>query len=245
MVPLLLPFLHGPFRELTFHAASRKWDMMDGDSCCCDGSLGKILHFTFLTEQKRLLLFIYILLEYFSSPDTARNVFKTLQLKNAMEMVLLVESLPFIPLYFMIVGDTMRFLQIVKMMIVVVVIFAVCWLPYHVYFLVAHHLPHILNETFVQPTYLIIYWLAMSNACYNPFIYCWMNSRFRQGFKSVFRCCKWKEEKINPLEQRKFTAARTNTVNGVMDLQTVTESLSGSNPLLYNKYVRHDRLSNL
>ncbi|CAL1296880.1 unnamed protein product [Larinioides sclopetarius] len=135
--------------------------------------------------------------------------------------------------------------KIVKMMIVVVLIFAVCWLPYHVYFLVAHHVPHILNETFVQPTYLIIYWLAMSNACYNPFIYCWMNSRFRQGFKSVFRCCKWKEEKINPLEQRKFTAARTNTVNGVMALQTVTESLSGSNPLLYNKYVRHDRLSNL
>ncbi|GFX24572.1 tachykinin-like peptides receptor 99D [Trichonephila clavipes] len=135
--------------------------------------------------------------------------------------------------------------KIVKMMIVVVVIFAVCWLPYHVYFLVAHHVPHILNETFVQPTYLIIYWLAMSNACYNPFIYCWMNSRFRQGFKSVFRCCKWKEEKINPLEQRKFTAARQNTVNGIMALQTVTESLSGSNPLLYNKYVRHDRLSNL
>ncbi|GIX69943.1 hypothetical protein CDAR_394431 [Caerostris darwini] len=40
--------------------------------------------------------------------------------------------------------------------------------------------PHILNETFVQPTYLIIYWLAMSNACYNPFIYCWMNSRIQE-----------------------------------------------------------------
>ncbi|GIY70821.1 tachykinin-like peptides receptor 99D [Caerostris darwini] len=70
-------------------------------------------------------------------------------------------------------------------------------------------------------------------------------SRFRQGFKSVFRCCKWKEETINPLEQRKFTAARQNTVNGIMALQTVTESLSGSNPLIYNKYVRHDRVSNL
>ncbi|KAG8177128.1 hypothetical protein JTE90_012011 [Oedothorax gibbosus] len=127
--------------------------------------------------------------------------------------------------------------KIVKMMIVVVVIFAVCWLPYHVYFLVAHHLPHITNEAYVQPTYLTIYWLAMSNACYNPFIYCWMNSRFRQGFKSIFRCCEWKEEKINPLEMRKFTAVRQNTVNGIMALQTVTESLSGSNPLLYNKMV--------
>ncbi|XP_015910851.1 tachykinin-like peptides receptor 99D [Parasteatoda tepidariorum] len=133
--------------------------------------------------------------------------------------------------------------KIVKMMIVVVVIFAVCWLPYHIYFLVAHHVPQITSATYVQPIYLSIYWLAMSNACYNPFIYCWMNSRFRQGFKSVFRCCKWKEEKINPLEQRKFTAVRQNTTNGVIALQTVTESLSGSNPHLYNKSVRVERLS--
>ncbi|GIX69954.1 tachykinin-like peptides receptor 99D [Caerostris darwini] len=114
------------------------------------------------------------------------------------------------------------------MMIVVVVIFAVCWLPYHVYFLVAHPPPHILNETFVQ-TDLLDHLLAGHVQC---------DSR-------VFRCCTWREEKINPLEQRKFTAARQNTVNGIMALQTVTESLSLSNPLIYNKYVRHDRVSNL
>ncbi|GBL99489.1 hypothetical protein AVEN_68777-1 [Araneus ventricosus] len=40
-VSLLFPFLPGPFRELTFHASSRKRDMMGGDYCCCDSSLGK------------------------------------------------------------------------------------------------------------------------------------------------------------------------------------------------------------
>ena len=29
----------------------------------------------------------------------------------------------------------------------------------------------------------------MSNCCYNPMVYCWMNSRFRSGFKYVFRWC--------------------------------------------------------
>lgn len=67
--------------------------------------------------------------------------------------------------------------QVVKMMIVVVVIFAVCWLPFHVYFIVTSYLPEITNEPYIQEVYLVIYWLAMSNSMYNPIIYCWMNSR--------------------------------------------------------------------
>nr|XP_046916674.1 tachykinin-like peptides receptor 99D [Dermatophagoides farinae] len=78
--------------------------------------------------------------------------------------------------------------KIVKMMMIVVAIFGVCWAPYHIYFLLAHHYPQIINAKYVQHTYLTIYWLAMSNSVYNPFVYCWMNSRFRQGFRNVF-CC--------------------------------------------------------
>ncbi|XP_054716391.1 tachykinin-like peptides receptor 99D [Uloborus diversus] len=130
--------------------------------------------------------------------------------------------------------------KIVKMMIAVVVIFAVCWLPYHVYFLVAHHLPYITSQPYVQHIYLSIYWLAMSNACYNPFIYCWMNSRFRQGFKNVFCCCKWKEEKIAPLEKRNFTSHTM--ANEKVAMATITESLSSSNPALYNRCVRLERM---
>uniref|UniRef100_A0A914USV3 G-protein coupled receptors family 1 profile domain-containing protein n=1 Tax=Plectus sambesii TaxID=2011161 RepID=A0A914USV3_9BILA len=32
-----------------------------------------------------------------------------------------------------------------------------------------------------------MYWLAMSSTVFNPFIYCWLNARFRTGFKYVFR----------------------------------------------------------
>jgi tachykinin-like receptor len=67
--------------------------------------------------------------------------------------------------------------QVVKMMIVVVSIFAVCWLPFHMYFILMALVPQITNTKYIQEVYLAIYWLAMSSSMYNPFIYCWMNSR--------------------------------------------------------------------
>ena len=69
-------------------------------------------------------------------------------------------------------------IQVVKMMMVVVMIFAVCWLPYHVYFIISWHEPAIHTSTYIQELYLAIYWLAMSNSMYNPIIYCWMNKRY-------------------------------------------------------------------
>jgi len=69
-------------------------------------------------------------------------------------------------------------LQIVKMMILIVVIFAVCWLPQHVYFVVVSLYPDITHHKSIQHVYLVFYWFAMSNAMYNPIIYCWMNARF-------------------------------------------------------------------
>ncbi|XP_034829950.1 tachykinin-like peptides receptor 99D isoform X1 [Maniola hyperantus] len=79
--------------------------------------------------------------------------------------------------------------RVVKMMIVVVSIFAVCWLPFHVYFVVTSYYPSVVNYPYIQEIYLAIYWLAMSNSMYNPIIYCWMNSKFRRGFKQFFWCC--------------------------------------------------------
>jgi tachykinin-like receptor len=67
--------------------------------------------------------------------------------------------------------------QVVKMMIVVVSIFAVCWLPFHVYFIVTSLAPHLTKTNYIQEVFLGFYWLAMSNSMYNPIIYCWMNSR--------------------------------------------------------------------
>ncbi|NP_001265839.1 neuromedin-K receptor [Oryzias latipes] len=79
--------------------------------------------------------------------------------------------------------------KVVKMMIIVVVTFALCWLPYHIYFIVTGINKRLSKWKYIQQVYLSVMWLAMSSTMYNPIIYCCLNSRFRAGFKRAFRWC--------------------------------------------------------
>ncbi|XP_070502684.1 tachykinin-like peptides receptor 99D isoform X2 [Chironomus tepperi] len=79
--------------------------------------------------------------------------------------------------------------KVVLMMIMVVLIFAVCWLPQNVYFIITSYYPSVTTYPYIQEIYLGIYWLAMSNSMYNPIIYCIYSDRFRRGFKQFFRWC--------------------------------------------------------
>nr|BAO01083.1 neuropeptide GPCR A33 [Nilaparvata lugens] len=67
--------------------------------------------------------------------------------------------------------------KVVRMLITVVSIFALCWLPYHSYFIFAYHNQSVAVKTYIQHIYLAFYWLAMSNAMVNPIIYYWMNKK--------------------------------------------------------------------
>src|SRR5690349_4733346 len=64
------------------------------------------------------------------------------------------------------------------MMIVVVAIFMICWLPYHLYFTVFMRIFNQMDPLTALYIYLNMYWLAMSSTIVNPIIYCWMNSRY-------------------------------------------------------------------
>ena len=64
------------------------------------------------------------------------------------------------------------------MFIAVVIVFAICWLPYHLYFIFTYHFNELTKSPMVQHVYLGFYWLAMSNSMFNPFVYYWMNSRY-------------------------------------------------------------------
>ncbi|XP_011871716.1 PREDICTED: tachykinin-like peptides receptor 99D isoform X2 [Vollenhovia emeryi] len=111
--------------------------------------------------------------------------------------------------------------RVVKMMIVVVVIFAVCWLPFHMYFIVTSYLPEITNEPYIQEVFLGIYWLAMSNSMYNPIIYCWMNTRFRRGFAQFFFWCPWVRVSAEPsLSRSEAVTSRYSCTGSPPDMHT-------------------------
>ncbi|KAF7268202.1 tachykinin-like peptides receptor 99D isoform X1 [Rhynchophorus ferrugineus] len=107
--------------------------------------------------------------------------------------------------------------RVVKMMMVVVIIFAVCWLPYQLYFIVISYFPEITNSEYIQETFLAIYWLAMSNSMYNPIIYCWMNARFRRGFKQFFSCLPFVHVSPGALTRREVLTSKRRSYSGSPD----------------------------
>ncbi|XP_027875109.1 tachykinin receptor 3a [Xiphophorus couchianus] len=100
--------------------------------------------------------------------------------------------------------------KVVKMMIIVVVTFALCWLPYHLYFIATGLNKRLMKWKYIQQVYLSVLWLAMSSTMYNPVIYCCLNSRFRTGFKRAFRWCPFiKASSYDELELRSIRLHQT------------------------------------
>ncbi|XP_053721297.1 substance-K receptor isoform X1 [Synchiropus splendidus] len=102
--------------------------------------------------------------------------------------------------------------KVVKMMVVVVVTFALCWLPYHVYFILGSFNRDIYKQHYIQQVYLSIFWLAMSSTMYNPIIYCCLNQRFRAGFRRAFSWCPF----IKVSEEDKMELQHTHTFRVTM-----------------------------
>ncbi|XP_063058222.1 G-protein coupled receptor 83 [Engraulis encrasicolus] len=69
----------------------------------------------------------------------------------------------------------------IKMLVLVVAVFAVCWFPLNCYV--------VLLSSKVIPAhngvYFTFHWFATSSTCYNPFIYCWLNHSFRTELKAL------------------------------------------------------------
>lgn len=75
--------------------------------------------------------------------------------------------------------------QMVKMMIVMVITYALCWLPLHTLQLIEEAHFAIYDFKHYQLVWTTTHWLAMSYACYNPIVYFWMNKRFNSAFKGM------------------------------------------------------------
>ncbi|CAK1553684.1 unnamed protein product [Leptosia nina] len=76
--------------------------------------------------------------------------------------------------------------RVIKMLVLVVALFAICWLPLQSYFLLQTLFPSINEYRYINIIFFCFDWLAMSNSCYNPFIYAIYNEKFKKEFKQRF-----------------------------------------------------------
>lgn len=101
-----------------------------------------------------------------------------------------------------------------KMLVMVVVVFAVSWLPFHIFQLAVDlDLVLILHE--YKLLYTVFHVVAMCSTFANPLLYGWMNKNYRNGFLMFFRCQN-KPDRLyteGSIRGRSFTCKAT-TVNG-------------------------------
>ncbi|CAL8074297.1 unnamed protein product [Orchesella dallaii] len=78
--------------------------------------------------------------------------------------------------------------KMIKMMLTVVLVYTVSWLPLNIWNIYGDIWREDLFQEkakVVKYLYPAILWLALAHTVWNPVIYCYMNSRFRDGFKAA------------------------------------------------------------
>nr|XP_040029813.1 neuropeptide Y receptor Y7 [Gasterosteus aculeatus aculeatus] len=99
-----------------------------------------------------------------------------------------------------------------KMLALVVVVFAICWLPFHV-FQLASDLDLVLRFKEYKLIYTVFHIIAMGSTFTNPLLYGWMNKNYRNGFLMVFRC-EDRPESFHPEGSFRTRSSRRLTLNG-------------------------------
>ena len=90
----------------------------------------------------------------------------------------------------------------IKMLMIVVIVFALCWMPLNLYHLLTDLHPDAESFPYNSTAFFVCHLVAISSTCYNPFIYCWLNEAFRAEIRAVFRCCLPSGMSIHPRDLR-------------------------------------------
>ena len=81
--------------------------------------------------------------------------------------------------------------KVIRMLIIVVVVFVVCWLPMHMYQMVVSVSIVVSTRVPYWGHYVIIYisyWLSQANSAINPWLYIGLNGKMKAAFKNMIRC---------------------------------------------------------
>ncbi|KAF8792108.1 G-protein coupled receptor 83-like [Argiope bruennichi] len=114
----------------------------------------------------------------------------------------------------------------IKMLVVVVILFALCWFPLNTFNLLREFIPKAFMQKSVthSTVFFICHWLAMSSVCYNPFIYCWLNDHFRSGALSCLLCIKNAGRQLND----SFKSTKLSRLSSVPTTVTVDYGFNSS-----------------
>ena len=100
--------------------------------------------------------------------------------------------------------------RVIKMLAILVVEFFVCWTPLHCINLISLYKPKIVYQFIGYNGLCLFFLLAYLSSCTNPITYCFMNSKFRQSFLSLFSCCSSKDVRTNTKQILKPKIRSTN-----------------------------------
>jgi len=83
--------------------------------------------------------------------------------------------------------------KVIRMLIIVVVVFAVCWLPLHVYQMLTSVAlgssePSEKLDLYVTVLVYVCYWLSHANSAINPWLYIGLNGKMKAAFNNMILC---------------------------------------------------------
>ena len=110
-------------------------------------------------------------------------------------------------------------LKAIRMLLVVVLVFILCWFPYAISQLLRHHSPNFINIHSRSLSYwrrllmaeLVVALLPYFNSICNPIIYSWLDQTYRQAFKNLFQrmMCRPSSRRRQPPEAIDLRPLRT------------------------------------
>ncbi|KAJ9584656.1 hypothetical protein L9F63_020996 [Diploptera punctata] len=94
--------------------------------------------------------------------------------------------------------------RVTRMVVVVVVIFAVCWFPIQLILVLKSADLYDITNTSVM-IQIISHVLAYMNSCVNPILYAFLSDHFRKAFRKIIKCGKVQNPQTLPRYQRAST----------------------------------------
>ncbi|XP_064602898.1 prolactin-releasing peptide receptor-like [Liolophura sinensis] len=178
--------------------------------------------------------------EHWPQPSTInRQVYGTLLFVIQFCIPLIVTSMIYSKIYTVLQNrplkknETRRNHKTNKILISIVTLFTVCWLPWHIYSLIAEFNYDIVKGKYFVFCDVLLKMFAVSSACVNPFMYGWLNDNFRKELDHMV--CK----------MTKSAAKRHAQIRSTFGNTTLMEQSRTDYPVTYTNGTAHHGLEKL